>query len=783
MKLIPRKNGRFIAAVLTVGIVTSTTALAQPTGTVSGHVVSASGHPVPGAEVRFEPATGGEVSTDAEGWFTVSGLAPGRYLLTVRAEGFEAQSAEVTIEADAESSLRLTLPPLLAALDEINVTSSFSINRENPVSAVALSQEELLELPHFGNDLYRALAYLPGVSGNDTTAQVHVRGGLRRDLLLELDGVEIFEPYHLKDFQGVFSIIDPNMLGEVELITGGFPSEYGDRMAGVLDMTTLRPRPPRICELGISMIGMWASGTGTFGDQKGSWLASARRGYLDLILDFVGPEDEVEESREGAGPQYWDLLGKVSYEPRPGHLLAFHVLASNDALDEEEREIEDGYPEYEFWDTSYGNHYFWINHQATLGSRALVGTTASIGRVDRDRLALGEGFGYDIEIDDERQVDIAALRQQWSFQPSDRHYLKGGLEFHQYDAEYDYRNELAPEDASSGIHAFAGKFSGNHYGLYLADRFRLNDRLTVEVGARYDDHELTSESHVSPRFNLVYAARGDALFRVGWGHFYQSQRPHELQVEDGETTFRPAERAEHRLLGFEKTFSTRKSTYSLRIDAYQRVMTDLRPRYENLFDPLPLYPETSDDRIRLDPADGLAQGVELFFARRGGRKLNWWLSYTYATVEDTIDGVDVPRNIDQRHSFTFDLSYRPNKKWSLNAAWIYHSGWPTTAVSGEVVENPDGSTTIRPVYGPLYEEQLPDYHRLDLRAGRTVELKKRGMIEYFIDVQNLYDRSNVAGYEVDERRFMVDSNGEVIYTPKEDSWLGIIPSFGIRWRF
>ncbi len=782
MKLIASKSGRFIAAALALGMVT-TIALAQPTGTLTGHVLSASGHPVPGAEVAFEPAAGGEIRTDGQGGFTVTGLAPGRYRLTVQAEGFGPQSAEVTIVADAESSLRLTLPPLVAALDEISVTSSFSINREDPVSAVALSQEELLELPHFGNDLYRALAYLPGVSGNDTTAQVHVRGGLQRDLLLELDGVEIFEPYHLKDYQGVFSIIDPNMLGEVELKTGGFPSEYGDRMAGVLDMSTLRPRPPRAYELGISMTGMWASGTGTFGDQKGSWLASARRGYLDLILDFVGPEDEVDQTREGSGPQYWDFLSKVSYEPRPGHLLAFHALASNDALDEEEREIEDGYPEYELWDTSYGNHYFWINHQATLGNRTLVGTTASIGRVDRDRLARGEGFGFNIEIDDDRQVDIAALRQQWSFQPSDRHYLKGGLEFHQYDAEYDYRNDLAPEDAGAGIHAFAGKFSGNHYGLYLADRFRLSDRLTAEVGVRYDDHELTSESHGSPRFNLVYAARGDALFRLGWGHFYQSQRPHELQVEDGETTFLPAERAEHRLLGFEKTFSTRKSTYSLRLDAYQRVMTDLRPRYENLFDPLPLYPETSDDRIRLDPDDGLAQGVELYLARRGGRKFDWWLSYTYATVDDTIDGVDVPRNIDQRHSFTFDLSYRPNKKWSLNAAWIYHSGWPTTAVSGEVVAGPDGGTTIRPVYGPLYEEQLADYHRLDLRAGRTVELKKRGMIEFFIDVQNLYDRANAAGYEVDERRFEVTPGGEVIYTPKEDSWLGIIPSFGVRWRF
>ncbi len=73
----------------------------------------------------------------------------------------------------------------------------------------------MLHLPHFGDDAVRALPFLPGVAANDTSAQFSVRGGLPRDTRFLLDGVEIVEPYHLKDYQGVFSIIDPRHLADL----------------------------------------------------------------------------------------------------------------------------------------------------------------------------------------------------------------------------------------------------------------------------------------------------------------------------------------------------------------------------------------------------------------------------------------------------------------------------------------------------------------------------------------------------------------------------------------
>jgi len=45
---------------------------------------------------------------------------------------------------------------------------------------------------------------------------------------------------------------------------------------------------------------------------------------------------------------------------------------------------------------------------------------------------------------------------------------------------------------------------------------------------------------------------GTGALRFGWGRYLQSQRPHELAAEFGETAFHPAESAEHFTVGFEK---------------------------------------------------------------------------------------------------------------------------------------------------------------------------------------------------------------------------------------
>ncbi|MEM9293484.1 MAG: TonB-dependent receptor [Acidobacteriota bacterium] len=700
------------------------------------------------------------------------------------------EAAESAEDQSSEPSEEEAKPPaeIPVALDEINVTAGYSLSRDEPVSTVALSAVEILELPHFGDDVFRALPLLPGITGNDVSAQFNIRGGLFRENLQRIDGQEIYEPYHLKDFQGVFSIIDPDTLGGIDIINGGFPSQYGDRMTGVLDMTTRRPTQ-RNLDLGISLSSASAKMGGLLPNDKGSWMGSLRRGYLDIVLGIVGDDDEEES--EGNGPAYWDLFGKLDYQLTDSQTLTFNVLAADDSLDQKSTEIEDGFPEREELDTGYGNAYLWGRHLATVNPSLFVESAVSLGRVDRDRTVSEEGFNYEFAIQDVRQMDVLSLKQDWNWQLSDRHYLKWGFEGRSYDVEYDYFNtRLFLDDigtpagaAGSGITQFKESFSDEQYGLYLADRIRVSDPFTVEIGARWDQQGLTDEDQFSPRLNAVYNLGNAGVLRASWGYFHQSQRPNELQVEDGETRFFPAERAEHRLIGWERSFRLGQRDYNLRVDAYQREITDPRPRYENLFDAFSPNPEATSDRILLAPESASAQGLEIFLSRRSGSKFSWWVGYALSEVTDLIGGRDVPRSIDQTHALTIDLNWRPGPKWNFNFAWLYHTGWPTTGISGTTETAPDGTVSIVPVVGPLYGENLDDYHRLDMRASREFSLSSGKTLELFVDIQNVYNRENQAGFQVDDRSFALLDNGEVEYIPNEETFLGIVPSFGLRWRF
>jgi hypothetical protein len=112
--------------------------------------------------------------------------------------------------------------------------------------------------------------------------------------------------------------------------------------------------------------------------------------------------------------------------------------------------------------------------------------------------------------------------------------------------------------------------------------------------------------------------------------------------------------------------------------------------------------------------------------------------------------------------------------------WSYHTGWPTTAIAGRAVPGPDGGLEVEPVLGPLNGERLPDYHRLDLRLRREWTVGK-GRLAAYLDLQNLYDRDNVRGF--DDFVFQTGPDGAVSVGSTPESWGGLLPSVGVRWSF
>jgi hypothetical protein len=246
-------------------------------------------------------------------------------------------------------------------------------------------------------------------------------------------------------------------------------------------------------------------------------------------------------------------------------------------------------------------------------------------------------------------------------------------------------------------------------------------------------------------------------------------------VVDGETAFHPAQRAEHRVLSIEHRLP---GGLELRLDAFHKALTDVRPRYQNLLNPVEIFPEIEADRVLVAPERATVRGAELGL-RRNGRRLSWWLSYAYQVAEDRIDGAWVPRSWDQPHTASASITWRPSERWSLNLSGIYHTGWPTTAVTGEAIPV-QGGLLIVPRLGPRNQERLPTYLRFDVRASRDFRLR-RSLCNLFLEVTNVANRDNLARPEA--YSFEVRPDGTIATVITWESFMPVIPALGVRWTF
>lgn len=734
------------------------------------------GAPLSGVNIRVMGTQRGAAS-DADGRFVIANLPAGTYTLEPLMIGFESRLTSVEVVEDTVVTVEILLAETVTALREVVVTPGrFAVMQAQPLTTQTFSRDDIQGMPQIGEDIYRAVRRLPGLAGNDFSSQLHVRGGLEDEVLVELDGMELYEPFHLKDIgSGAISVLDAEAVGGIDMMTGAFPVEYGNRLSGVFSLASATPVEGRVrTSVGLSFMNLRFLSEGRFAGDKGEWLVLARRGYLDIVLDLTGGDDNFS-------PTYYDVLGKTRYRLSDRHSLALYVLHSGDDLDFTD-EDDDTFKAQ----TGYGNSYSWLTWNAVWSARLHARTIASVGRISADRR------GSDISdedrellyaVDDDRSFVFAGIKQDWTFELGERHLLKGGFGVKQLGASYAYANrvrtraevvddQLILDFDSTQVNT---KPEGREAQVYLGHRMRIARPLTVEWGARYDHSSWTGDDLISPRVNLAYALGRRTTLRAGWGRFYQTQSLHHLDVQDGVATFYAAEASEHRMMGLAHALTP---NIHLRLDVYQKKLSDLHPRFVNFEETsTEFFPEAFGNRIRLDPERGEASGIEVFIRKDNGRTLNWLASYSFAHVEEKIDGRDVPRGFDQRHTVFVDLAYRPSPAWRFSLAWQYHSGWPYTEITFERIDGEDGTVAVRGQYGAYNGARLPAYHRLDLRVRRYFEFS-RSRLSVFAEVSNVYDRSNVRQYDYDVSA--PPSGGLTVRRTAED-WLPLLPSLGVSW--
>ena len=298
-----------------------------PEISVQGLVLdSGSRAPVFQAEVALV-GTGLKAMTDQAGRFVLPAVRPGAYSLRVVRVGYATVAREnIGVAPGKTVDLTIEMGRIVTLLEDITVTpGAFSFMESGSGTRQTMSREDIESVPQLGEDIFRAVNRLPGLSSGDYSAHFSIRGGRHDETLILLDGLELYEPYHLKDFnEGAISIIDTQTIDGVELLTGGFAAQYGNKRSGVMNITSRTPEPDRArYSVGLSFLNARATGRGPLWEGKGSWLVSARSGYMDLVFSLINQNGLPS-------PRYHDAFGKLQRSFGTRHVWTLDVLHARD---------------------------------------------------------------------------------------------------------------------------------------------------------------------------------------------------------------------------------------------------------------------------------------------------------------------------------------------------------------------------------------------------------------------------------------------------------------------
>ncbi|NJL74996.1 MAG: TonB-dependent receptor plug domain-containing protein, partial [Saprospiraceae bacterium] len=208
----------------------------SPHRSLSGRVLDVSTKE-PLAFANILSSSGQGTSSDQNGYFTLSVPNENNVMLQVQYIGYESFNA--SISSTERTNFQIALTPQPYQIESITVVEELPVlsNRAIP-QATTLGTALLEKLPNLGvgTDLFRTLQYLPGISAfDDGSAGIRIRGSAEGDNLVILDGITLLKTDH---FYGIFSAVNANAIDAITVYKNAFPSEYGGRTAGIIEMET-----------------------------------------------------------------------------------------------------------------------------------------------------------------------------------------------------------------------------------------------------------------------------------------------------------------------------------------------------------------------------------------------------------------------------------------------------------------------------------------------------------------------------------------------------------------
>ena len=783
----------FLLILLFSGLVFS-----QEVYTLNGVITdAASNETLIGVNLIVPQAKTGVVTNDY-GYYSLK-LPEGEYLIEISYIGY--QNVQKKIRLDSDQKLDFQLLEASENLEEVVITSNNSgLNIKKPEMSVnKLSIGTIQKLPVvFGEvDVVKSLLLLPGVSNaGEGSSGFNVRGGAVDQNLILLDEATIYNSSHLF---GLFSVFNPDAIKDLKLYKGGIPAEYGGRVSSVLDIYQRDGNSKEFkMQGGIGAISSRLLAEGPIVKDKGSFLIGGRSSYAHLFLKLTDNENSA---------YFYDLNTKLSYNLDDRNKLLLSGYFGRDVFNISQN-----------FENTYGNAVLNLRWNHIFSDNIFTNLSVIYSDYYYGLNLNFVGFNWDSGI---RNLNI---KYDFNHYINDHIQLKYGIQ----NTYYRFNpGEIAPIDENSGInyfklidkyalgnaiyisseHRISDKFSAE-YGLRLSNFFRLgqdeinvyeNDN-PVEYDAKRDIYReadiletkqasrskiLKTFTNLEPRLALSYAFDDKHSIKASYNRMAQylhlisnTSSPTPLDVWAPSGDYIEPQLLDQYAIGYFRNFN--EGEFSLEIESFFK---KIQNRIDYI-DGANLIANNAIERVVLN-GKSRAYGLELLFRKNTGR-FTGWLGYTLSRSEqrtpgrtETEPGINNGKwyaaNYDKTHDLSLTGNYELNKKWQLNANFIFQTGLATTYPTAQYEYE---EITI-PVFGERNGDRFPSYHRLDLSATYNPGKGKDKRFQSFwnFGIYNVYNRQNA--YSISFRENSDTGKNEAVRL----SLFGIIPSVTYNFKF
>jgi hypothetical protein len=722
---------------------------AQSTGTMTGTVKnSATQEALVGATIRVEGTKLGAY-TNGKGEFTVKGIPPKSYTITVSSVGYKPKSLFNTVITSGNIvNLTIELEPTFSSSEEVVVEAvTFGKRAETPLSVQSLTTEEIRSNPGGNFDISRVLQALPGVGGATGGASfrndITVRGGGPSENVYYLDGIEIPQINHFAtqgSAGGPAGILNVAFIEDVNLSSSSFGSGYDNALSSVIAVTQKEGNKEKLQgNVRVSATEVALTFDGPVSD-KTTFIASARRSYLDLL--FTAIDLPIR-------PNFWDFQFKTTTQfDNKTSLTVLGVGAIDFFKFGVPREIT---PDKEFvlraapsidqWNYTIGASYKKAldNGQLFISlSRNMFDNQLLRNEKDNAGNVIGVGFRVNSqEIENKGRIEYRHFTKDLA--------VKAGLQ-----AQYSkYNNATLNRLSPTLVLDFQSAMDFFRYGAYAdASTSAFNNRLQLSGGLRFDGNTFMTSGNefwrtLSPRVSASFIVDSSWNVNASVGRYFKLPQYTILGYRDASGALVNQNTqyigTTHFVAGIE---FVPEPSIRMTVEGFYKTYSDYPV---SLIDSVSLANRGTDfGVVGNEPVaslgSGRAYGAELFFQKKLTERFFTTLSYTLLFSEFTglFSDVYIPSAWDFRHLVSGIIGYKFDNGWELGGKFRYAGGSPFTAIDTAASRRLYLLTgQVQLDNSRLNQERLRAFRQVDFRVDKKWSFESWSL-DLFFDVQNAF---------------------------------------------